>query len=113
MIWSGLMGNHERHDGSGHVVTQADGGWSAVEYNGKPLVADKDAPRGRINFINWKCLALFVGMDFDFVGGGQNGEYLHYIENFDAYEIILRYYAELGTYRRNGLAAYVDIDESA
>ena len=90
-----------------------DGGWTAVEYNGKPLVADKDCPRGRINFINWKCLALFVGMDFDFVGGGQNGEYLHYIENYDAYEIILRYYAELGTYRRNGVAAYVDIDESA
>jgi hypothetical protein len=89
-----------------------DGGWTAVEYKGKPMVADKDAPRGRINFINWSCLALFVGMDFDFVGGGQNGEYLHYIENYDAYEIIIRYFAELGTYRRNGLAAYVDIDET-
>jgi len=89
-----------------------DGGWTAVEYNGIPLVADKDCPRGRMNFVNYSTLALFVGLDFDFVGGGQNGEYLHYIENFDAYEIILRYYAELGCFRRNGNAALVDIDES-
>jgi len=89
-----------------------DGGFKAVEYNGIPLLADKDCPRGRMNFVNMDSLALFVGKEFDFLGGGQNGEYLHWITGYDAYEIVLRYYAELGCFRRNANAAIVDIDES-
>lgn len=76
-----------------------DGGWSALEYNGKPLVVDKDCTRGRIYGLDLDTLHLFEETDYAWID--QNGSILHRLENQDAFQATLYKYWQMGTNARN------------
>jgi len=70
-----------------------EGGFSALEFDGKPLVADKDAPAERMWFlhtpdINWMVMKEWGFMDRD-------GAVLSRVANKDAYEANLVSYREM------------------
>lgn len=44
-----------------------DGGWEALEFNGKPLVPDNQCKHGRIYFITPETLKIFRTSDFDWI----------------------------------------------
>ncbi len=71
-----------------------DGGFTALEYNEKPLVVDKHCYPGRIYFLDESTLALYRMSDIDWMQ--EDGAILSRVSGYDAYEAILYYYATLG-----------------
>lgn len=91
-----------------HVNTMAlDGGWSALEFNGKPLVVDDDAIDGEIYFLTLSDLYIYRMSDYEWME--EDGAVLSRISGYDAYEATLFRYAELGCGRRNCHGVLTDI----
>lgn len=86
------------------------GGYKALDYNGKPLIADKDAPNNKIFFIDEDQLALYRLSDFDWME--EDGAILSRVSGVDAYEAVLYLYSELGCSRRNAQTVLEDITEA-
>jgi hypothetical protein len=84
-----------------------DGGFDALEYNGKPLVVDRHCLPNRIYFIDESTLALYRMSDFDWMED-KNG-ILRPISGKDAYEAVLYLYATLGCSAPNHNAVLKDI----
>ena len=85
-----------------------DGGWTALEYNGIPLMVDSDAIDGEMYFLSSQDLAIFRMSDYDWMT--KDGAVLSRITGRDAYEAVLFRYAEFGCRRRNSQGALVDLD---
>lgn len=84
--------------------TKLAGGFSALDFNGLPLVADHEAPYGRFYFLNEKHLKIYAinaqgGTDFAWMN--LDGDVLNRVANQDAYEAIMHRYMQLGTDMRN------------
>lgn len=86
-----------------------DGGFEAVEFNGKPIVADPQAPHGKLLYITPECLRIFRSADFDWMD--KDGSTFSRVANQDAYEATLFHYGDLGCVARNGLGALEGISE--
>lgn len=86
---------------------QLDGGWTALEYNGIPLMVDDDAIDGEIYFLTTRDLQIYRMSDYDWMQ--KDGAILSRISGYDAYEAVLYRYAELGTTRRNTQGVLADI----
>lgn len=86
-----------------------DGGFEAVEFNGKPIVPDPQAPHGKLLYITPECLRLFRSADFDWMD--RDGSVFNRVANTDAYEATLFHYGDLGCVARNGLGALEGISE--
>jgi hypothetical protein len=86
-----------------------DGGFEAVEYNGKPIVPDAQCKRGRLYFIVPETLRLFRSSDFDWMDN--DGNVFSRVANTDAYEATLFHYGDLGCVSRNGNGVLVGINE--
>lgn len=71
-----------------------DGGWDALDYNGKPLVVDRHMLPGMIYFLDEKTLELYRMSDFDWMD--MDGSVLSRVAGVDAYEATLYKYATLG-----------------
>ncbi len=84
-----------------------DGGWKALDYNGIPLMVDKDAIDGEMYFLTTRDLAIYRMSDYDWMD--KDGSVLSRISGYDAYEAVLFRYAELGTTRRNAHGVIVDL----
>ena len=76
-----------------------DGGFKAVTFNGKPIVADSQCWPGRIYYINFSTLSMFRLQDFTFME--KDGSVWSRVSNTDAYEATLTLYADLGCKIRN------------
>lgn len=88
-------------------IMKLDGGFSALEYNGKPLVTDPDCPSGLIYFLDESTLALYRMSDFDWMD--KDGAVLSRVSGVDAYEAILFLYATLGCSACNRNAVLKDL----
>lgn len=86
---------------------ELDGGFKAITYDDRPVVVDKDCPRGRVYGIDTDALYIFSETDWDWID--QDGSVLHRIPDQDAFQAALYRYWEFGTDARNRLCKITDI----
>lgn len=81
-----------------HVNTmKIDGGWTALEFNSLPIVADVDCPPNTMFFIDTKHLQIMQMGDWDWMD--KDGAVLSRVSGSDAYEAVVYWYADLVTDR--------------
>lgn len=71
-----------------------DGGFDALEYNGKPLVVEKYCPPDLMYFMDESTMAFYRMSDFEWMQS--DGAILSRVSGYDAYEAVLYIYATLG-----------------
>ena len=86
---------------------ELDGGWSALDYNGVPLVVDNDAIDGEVYFLTTKDLQMFRSSDYEWMQ--KDGSVLSKVSGYDMYEAVLFRYAELGTLNRQTSGVLCDL----
>lgn len=74
---------------------QLQGGYSALEHDGLPVVADKDAPYGALNLVTTKQIQWLQRNDPEFIKQGD--QILQKVSGYDAKEAVLRWYSNLDT----------------
>lgn len=84
-----------------------DGGWTALNYNGIPLMVDPDAIDGEMYFLTLKDLQVYRMSDYDWMD--RDGAVLSRISGYDAYEAVLFRYAELGCNNRQTSGVLCDL----
>jgi len=85
------------------------GGKKALDYNGLPLIADKDAPTGKMFFLDTDYLKIYQLSDIDWMQ--EDGAILSRVAGKDAYGATLYRYLELGCSSRNAQTVLSDITE--
>jgi hypothetical protein len=92
-------------------VMKLDGGWEAVTYNGKPIVADVQARRNALFAITPSSLSLMQMAPLDFMD--KDGSMFYRISggDVDAYGATAFVYQELGCKARNQNGVLVGINE--
>lgn len=90
--------------------TELKGGFSALDYQGKPMVGDVDHPYGRINLLVEKDLRVFSNRDWHFLD--DDGDVLKWIPGYDKYEAVLTRYINLGVARRNTQMVLGDLNDT-
>jgi len=86
-----------------------DGGFEAVDFNGKPLIPDPQCKHGVIYFVTPDSLKLFRTSDFDWMD--KDGSVFSRVANKDQYEATLFHYGDLGCIARNANGALIGINE--
>lgn len=86
-----------------------DGGFTAVEFNGIPLVPDPQAKRSTLQYIVPESLRMFRTSDFDWMD--KDGAVLNRVAGYDAYEAVIFHYGNLGCIARNANAALEDLND--
>lgn len=89
---------------------QLKGGYTALDYNGKPLIADKDAPTGSIFCADESKIKFYRMSDIEWME--EDGAILSRVSGADAYEAVLFLYHELGCNTRNAQTILSDITEA-
>jgi hypothetical protein len=91
-----------------HVNTmQLDGGWTALDYNGVPLLVDNDAIDGEIYYLTLSEISVYRMSDYNWMD--KDGTIFSRVSGVDAYEATLYRYAELGIGARNTQGVLTDI----
>jgi len=76
------------------------GGFTALEYMGKPFIADRHHPFGQVDFLDEKFLKFFHdGEDWHFLD--KDGDILKWVIGYDSWEFALAKYCQMGATRRN------------
>lgn len=96
-----------RADGRFVNTMTLDGGFDALEYNGKPFVVDRHCLPNRIFFVDESTLALYRMSDLDWMD--EDGAILSRVSGYDAYEAVLFFYATLGCSAPNKNAVLEDL----
>jgi hypothetical protein len=86
---------------------ELDGGFSGVEFNGKPWVVDSQCKRNRVYYIVPETMKIFRNADFDWMD--MDGAVLSRVANKDAYEAVLYHYGDLACVTRNANGLLADI----
>jgi hypothetical protein len=86
-----------------------DGGWTGVEFNGIPLVADPQCKRSTIFYLVPETMKIYRTADFSWME--KDGAMLSRVPNYDAYEAVLFAYQNLGVVTRNGNAKLGDLND--
>lgn len=93
-----------------HVNTlKLDGGFTGLDYSGKPFVVDTDSKRNRIYYIVPDTMKIFRNQDFSMMD--MDGKIWHRRENKDSYFATLFHYGDLACTNRNGNGILKDITE--
>jgi hypothetical protein len=79
--------------------TTIKGGFSTLEFNGQPFIADRDAPFGHIYLLDESKLRVFRNQDWHFLE--EDGDVLKWVTGYDAWEAVLAQYLNIGANRRN------------
>jgi hypothetical protein len=79
--------------------TTLHGGFKALDYFGQPFIADRQAPFGKVFFLEEKSLVMFDTGDWAWLD--EDGNILKWVTGFDAWEAVLAKYLNLGAKRRN------------
>lgn len=110
-----LLYSDKRYTGSGEVTL--DGGWKALEFNGVPLVADKDAslvltPQAlyAMYFLDMSSLEYHILEDWGWME--RDGAVLSRVSDKDEYEATMFSYRQLGVSRSNSNTLLTDLAES-
>lgn len=75
------------------------GGFQTLEFMGKPLIADVDAPYNRVFAVDERFLKVFSNRDWHFLD--EDNTPLKWDTNYDAWKSVLARYMNLGLTRRN------------
>lgn len=86
------------------------GGFTALDFMNKPLIADIQAPYGKVYFLDEKFIKVFSDRDWHFLD--EDGNILKWKVGYDAWEAGLARYMNLGTNRRNTQLVLFDITDS-
>lgn len=78
------------------------GGFQTLEFMGKPLIADVDAPYNRVFAVDERFLKVFSNRDWHFLD--EDNSVLKWDTNYDAWKAVLARYMNLGVTRRNTMA---------
>lgn len=93
-----------------HVnVMDLDGGFSGIEYSGKPFVVDTQCKRNTIFYIVPETMKIFRNQDFSWMD--LDGKIWHRRENKDSYFATMYHYGDLACITRNGNGKLEDISE--
>jgi len=79
--------------------TNIKGGFQALDYMGKSFFADRQAPFGKVLFLDSRFLNMYDTGDWDWLD--EDGNILKWVVGFDAWEAVLAKYCNLGASRRN------------
>lgn len=87
-----------------------DGGFSALTYDGRPLVVDKDCTSGRIYGLDLDTIFLAYETDWDWID--QDGSVLHRLPNYDMFQAAMYRYWQLATDARNRNVLITDVQDA-
>ena len=73
-------------------------GFSTLTYNGMPVIADLDAPYGKMYILDESTIKVFSDQDWHFLDG--DGQTLRQVTGYDAYEAVMVRYMNLGATNR-------------
>jgi len=74
-------------------------GFKTLSYNGMPIIADIDAPYGKMYILDESTLKVFSDQDWHFLDA--DGMTLRQVTGYDKFEAIMARYMNLGATRRN------------
>ena len=83
-------------------------GFSTLTYNGMPVIADLDAPYGKMYILDESTLKVFSDQDWHFLDG--DGQTLRQVAGYDAYEAVMVRYMNMGATNRNKNVVINDIN---
>ena len=83
-------------------------GFSTLTYNGMPVIADLDAPYGKMFILDESTLKVFSDQDWHFLDG--DGQTLRQVAGYDAYEAVMVRYMNMGATNRNRNVVINDIN---
>jgi len=83
-------------------------GFSTLTYNGMPVIADLDAPFGKMYILDESTLKVFSDQDWHFLDG--DGQTLRQVAGYDAYEAVMVRYMNMGATNRNKNVVINDIN---
>lgn len=75
------------------------GGFETLTFNGKPFIADRHAPYGKIFFLDERYIQPFADGDFRFLE--EDGNVIKWVTDYDAWQAAIARYMQLGIKRRN------------
>jgi hypothetical protein len=78
------------------------GGFQTLEFMGKPLIADVDAPYNKVFLVDERFLKVFSNRDWHFLD--EDNSVLKWDTGYDAWKAVLARYMNLGATRRNTMA---------
>lgn len=85
-------------------------GFKTLSYNGMPLVADIDAPYGKMYILDESTMKVFSDQDWHFLDA--DGMTLRQVTGYDKFEAIMARYMNLGATRRNNQVVLTGITVS-
>ena len=95
-----------------HVNTLTlDGGWTGLDYSGKPFIVDTQCKRNTIYYITPETMKIFRNQDFDWLTF-DDGKIWHRRENKDSYFATMAHYGDLACVIRNGNGRLADVTDS-
>jgi hypothetical protein len=88
-------------------------GFKALSYNGMPIIADIDAPYGKMYILDEATMKVFSDQDFHFLDA--DGMTLRQVTGYDKFEAIMARYMNIGATRRNNQVVLtgITVDGSA
>lgn len=86
------------------------GGFEALTFNQKPLIADIDAPFGKVFALDEPNIVLFSDRDWHYLD--EDGDVLKWVIGFDAWEAAMARYVQLGAKRRNTQGVLFNITDA-
>jgi len=75
------------------------GGFQVLDFSGKPIIADLDAPWGSMYFLQEEFIKVFSNRDWHFLD--EDGDVLKWRSDYDEWEAVLARYMNLGITRGN------------
>lgn len=85
-----------------------EGGWIAIEFNGRPIFKDRDAQRDIFWFLDMEDIMFLTQSGYEFMD--DDGAILHRVSDRDAYEFTMYRDCQLGARRS---ASHVKLDDCA
>lgn len=76
-----------------------EGGFKTLEFEGRPFIADVDAPNGYVFLLDERYLKVYSNKGWHFLD--EDGHILKWRSGYDEWEAVLARYMQLGTSRRN------------
>jgi hypothetical protein len=88
-------------------------GFKALSYNGMPIIADIDAPYGKMYILDEATMKVFSDQDWHFLDA--DGMTLRQVTGYDKFEAVMARYMNLGANRRNNQVVLtgITVDGSA
>ena len=85
-------------------------GFRTLQFNDRPFIADRDAPYGRVYYLDERFIKIFSNRDWHFLD--RDGEQIKWVQNKDGWQAFLCRYMNMGATRRNTHLVYHGITDT-